>query len=449
MLNNIFIKIYKRFFSSAAPEVAGYRNSGGLQSTRIPAGVTGSGGPPPFRCESRVKRSFDPARHQGLCPDIAKLYRSRLNYHLILTDTCNLCCSYCRGKAFEATESDECVLEIDEDLPVDFEVEPELLYRFLKRDPDAVLTFYGGEPLLRPDLIREIVAHAPAKAFQLHTNGQLLHQLDPELVNRLTTILVSIDGPEELNDKNRGKGTFRTIMRNLNRIVDEGYSGEIIARMTVTEDTDLYSAVRYLAENDAFPFRSVHWQLDANFWHDYHTRKVEPWLIGQYNPGIRRLVDEWVDRMRKTGTVSKWYPFLDTMQDMLLGRASLLRCGCGHANYSILTDGHIVPCPCMVGMKEYYLGHIRTADPLNLRFVPVGGSCSDCTILDFCGGRCLYSAITHPWPEEGREMVCRTVRNLHDVICAALPEVRDLIRQGRICIQDFEHARYNSCEIIP
>jgi uncharacterized protein len=411
--------------------------------------LPGSGGPPPFTGESRFKTSFDPARHQGLCPNIAKLYVSRLNYHLILTDTCNLCCSYCREKAFEATEADGCVTVIDEELPVDFEVEPELLYRFLKRDPEAILTFYGGEPLLRPDLIQEIIEKAPIKAFQLHTNGQLFHNLDPEQVNRLQTILVSIDGPEELNDRNRGKGTFRTIMRNLNGIVERGFSGEIIARMTVTERTDIYSAVRYLTDNEEFPFRSVHWQLDANFWHDFHTREIEPWLIGQYNPGIRQLADAWVDHMRTSGEVLRWYPFLDTMQDMLLGRASLLRCGCGHANYTIQTDGHIVPCPCMVGMREYYLGHIRTADPQNLRFVPIGGSCSDCTILDFCGGRCLYSAITRPWPESGRKLVCSTVKNLHDTVRAALPAVQDLISQGQISIKDFEHARYNSCEIIP
>ncbi len=370
-------------------------------------------------------------------------------YHLILTDSCNLCCTYCRGKAFVIDPPDLPDIAIDEDLPVDLEVDLTDLYRFLAGDPDAVLIFYGGEPLLAMGLIREIARAAPVSALILHTNGTLLDCLEPAVVNRFDTILVSIDGPEELTDAHRGEGTFARVVRNSRNLMADGFSGEVIARMTVTEDTDIVEAVCYLTENDQFSFPAIHWQMDANFWNDYHMRDYAAWVRESYNPGISLLVELWVGEMRESGRVLRWYPFMDPIQDMLSSRSSMLRCGCGHANYSIMTDGHIAPCPIMVGMKDYYVGHVKTADPLHLPVMTVGDPCTGCGLLGFCGGRCLYSNIVRPWPEEGRKIVCETVENLYRALKAALPEVRALLDAGTIRMEDFRHRKYNSCEIIP
>ena len=123
-----------------------------------------------------------------------EVYRILLYYHLILTDNCNLCCSYCRGKAFECLEGEDEFGEIDCALPVELDIDLDLLYSFLARDSEAALTFYGGEPLLRMDLIEEIMHHAPVSKFLLHTNGVQLGRLKSEVVASLDTILVSIDG---------------------------------------------------------------------------------------------------------------------------------------------------------------------------------------------------------------------------------------------------------------
>lgn len=55
--------------------------------------------------------------------------------------------------------------------------------------------------------------------------------------------------------------------------------------MTLTEATGIAGAVRYLADNEQFPFASIYWQMDANFWYDYHQRDFGRWLIEYYNPG--------------------------------------------------------------------------------------------------------------------------------------------------------------------
>jgi uncharacterized protein len=375
-----------------------------------------------------------------------------LYFHLILTDECNLCCTYCRAKAFEEPgEKDDpsSRVEIDPTLPSDLDVNLDLLYDFLRKDPESTLTFYGGEPLMRADLIKTMVKDAPVHRFMMQTNGVLLDRLDPMTINRFSTILVSIDGNEALTNANRGSGTYRSIINNIKRIRRNGYNRELIARMTVNEGTDIVDAVRWLSDNPDYSFSSIHWQLDANFSHDFSHRQFAGWVTENYNPGIVRLIKLWVDHMETDGKVLRWYPFLDPMEDLLHGRQSLLRCGSGYANYSIMTDGHIAPCPVMIGMSQYYVGHVKDADPLNLPIIEVNGDCTNCRIRGFCGGRCLYSNITKPWRGDERRMVCSTVKNLHDGLTGALPRVKDLLAEGIICLSDFSHEKFNGCEIIP
>lgn len=396
----------------------------------------------------RVRRFAMPRIYRLPAPNYTGSF---MYFHLILTDDCNLCCSYCRAKAFlDLDESEgERAVEVDEHIPIELAFDPEVLYAFLRKDPTPTLTFYGGEPLLRADLVERIVKEAPVQQFMMQTNGLLLDRLSVDIINRFTTILVSIDGRKELTDANRGDAVYDRVMKNVRIIRANRYSGEIIARMTVTESTDIVDAVHWLAENPDHPFSSIHWQLDANFAGDFPKRQFADWVAGSYNPGIRTLVQDWADHMESTGIVLRWYPFLDPMEDLLLCRPSLLRCGSGHANYSIMTDGHIAPCPVMIGMKQYYVGHIREADPCQLDSVHVSGECLSCQILNFCGGRCLYSNITRPWGEAERRLVCGTVENLYAALTEALPRIRSLIASGTVTAEDFVHEKFNGCEIIP
>ncbi|NLX48858.1 MAG: TIGR04084 family radical SAM/SPASM domain-containing protein [Methanospirillum sp.] len=365
-------------------------------------------------------------------------------WHLILTDACNLCCSYCRGKAFWPHEEPGRPCAYDPSLPAELSFDLEDLASFLARDPDPTLTFYGGEPLLRPDLVEEVMARLPLCRFMLQTNGLLLHLLPAATLERFHTVLVSIDGPESLTDRHRGEGVYSRVLANVKRMTAGGFPGELIARMTVDEATGIEEAVLHC---DALPFSAVHWQIDANFWGDHSLRDFGRWARESYNPGIRRLVDAWVSRM-EDGRVPRWYPFLETTWDLLRNTPSRLRCGSGHANYTIQTDGIIVPCPVMTGMTAFYLGHVRDADPLRIPEIPVAG-CTGCEIASFCGGRCLYGSVTEPWPPAGRAEVCSTVRNLHDALVDVLPRVRAFLEEGTITPSDFDHVRFNGCEIIP
>jgi putative peptide-modifying radical SAM enzyme len=341
--------------------------------------------------------------------------------------------------------------DVDYSLPKKISYDVGLLDRFCKQDGDCVLIFYGGEPLLCLDEIRHIMDNVKAKHFIVQTNGLLLGDLEPEYVNRFHTILVSIDGDEALTDFYRGHGTFRKAIENLKLIRENGFEGEIVARMTVMEQTDIYKQVKWLLENDEFRFTSVHWQLNAGFWsRDFERRDFKRWSKKNYNPGIRKLVKYWVNHMEKEGVVLRLYPFLGVAQSFLLGEEkSLLRCGAGWINYAIQTDGHIIPCPSMWGMRDYYVGHINTADPLKLKKVFVDEPCAKCDVLGICGGRCLYTNITKRWETNAYKEVCKTVRNLIEAIYQEIPRIKSLIDKGKIRLEDFNFLKYNGCEIIP
>ncbi|NLV27500.1 MAG: TIGR04084 family radical SAM/SPASM domain-containing protein [Methanomicrobiales archaeon] len=370
-------------------------------------------------------------------------------FHLYITDSCNLACQYCRGKIFDTPELVRENITIDESIPAEISWELDDLYTFLSSDPDPVVTFIGGEPTLRCDLICRIMNEAPVSRYMIQTNGTFLYQLPPEIVNRFETILISIDGDQKITDRGRGEGTYQKVIKNIHHILSGGYQNELIARMTVTEQTSIRDAVLYLAHNPDHSFSSIHWQIDANFWNDYSTRSFEKWTRESYIPGLHQLARDWLNIIKHNKKVPKWYPFIDPTEDILLGRASRLRCGSGYANYSILTDGNIAPCPIMVGMKDYYAGSVFNSKADSLLVIPVRGKCKDCDIFNFCGGRCLYSSIMEPWPKEGADVVCQTVRALHDAIIGIVPEIQELISSKELTIEDFAHEKFNGCEIIP
>jgi len=374
-------------------------------------------------------------------------------FHVILTSDCNLQCKYCFGESlddFDEEFGDD--IEVDYDLPRNLNYDVALLDDFCRQDPDCVLTFYGGEPLMQMDKLRQIMDKVSPKHYMVQTNGLLLDKLESKYVNRFHTILVSIDGQEALTDAYRGAGTYRKVIDNLKLIRKNGFAGELIARMTIMEQTDIEKQVKYLLDNSDFSFTSIHWQLNAGFWgNDYQRRNFEEWTKTSYIPGVERLVHFWVDQIQNKGKVLKLYPILGIANSLLhQEKDCLMRCGGGWINYAIQTDGYIIPCPTMWGMKKYYLGHIKDSNPLELNKLYVSEKpCSQCSILGVCGGRCLYTNITKRWNDEAYSKVCFTVSQLIQAVESEIPRIQMIIKSGKVSLDDFDYLKYNGAEIIP
>jgi MoaA/NifB/PqqE/SkfB family radical SAM enzyme len=89
------------------------------------------------------------------------------------------------------------------------------------------MMWMGGEPLLKPKLLVEGVRLVPLNTVT--TNGTVpLIDLGPDVL-----YVVSLDGPEDLNDAIRGRGSYRKVMRNLERLPTD-FSSPVQVQCVVT-----------------------------------------------------------------------------------------------------------------------------------------------------------------------------------------------------------------------
>jgi putative peptide-modifying radical SAM enzyme len=372
-----------------------------------------------------------------------------VQFYITLTTKCNLECRYCYGKLCDDFGTTFENFAVDYDLPSDIQYPVSALQQFLKQDPDLTVIFYGGEPLLRIDVMKELMDTINAR-YIIQTNGLLLDQIEPEYLNRFHTILISIDGDEKLTDYYRGNGVYQKIMQNIHLLYAHNFQGELIARMTVMDQTEINKQAWYLLFNDDHPFSSVHWQLDALFWkNDFNKTRFTRWVTGTYNPQITQLIEKWVTYVEDKAQVPRIYPFVGLIYSMLTSESSQLRCGAGCTVYNIQTNGKISPCPVMAGMKDFYIGDIWHNTPFTLKNVSPGNPCVTCSLNSLCGGRCLYANITQLWGIEGFKLVCQTIQHLITTLQQHLPRITQLIEKKVISTSDFMYPQFNSCEIIP
>jgi uncharacterized protein len=372
-------------------------------------------------------------------------------WHLILTEKCNSNCRYCYEKSMEEFENGlQNKWDFELDVPCDSQVDVSKLKNFLDKDPDAVVIFYGGEPLLQIEKMKKIMDSVGEHVrFCMQTNGKLLNKLEEKYLKKFSKILVSIDGDKKRTDYNRGEGTYDLILENIKEIKSKGFEGEVVARMTISQEhSDLYEQVRHLVDLiDLRLFDSIHFQLDVGFYkNDFDSVKFKK-FVKEYNSSLTKLVDYWLALMR-SGRVVKIYPFLGIFESLYYNKKTKLRCGSGYINYTITTDGKITACPIMNNVKNFYCGSIDSE--LNeLKKFDVISPCTECEYLDLCGGRCLYSNHAKLWPVEGEKMICMTIKHLIEEVRRVMPEIKNLIDDEMISEEDFFYEKYFGPEIIP
>ncbi|MEA3558726.1 MAG: TIGR04084 family radical SAM/SPASM domain-containing protein [Candidatus Thermoplasmatota archaeon] len=356
-----------------------------------------------------------------------------MQYHVLTTERCNLNCSYCGGTR-----------ELP-GIPLDISYDMDDLVRFISKDKDAVIGFYGGEPLLNMEYMEKIMDRVPAKAFTLQTNGTLLQNIKDEYLHRLHSILVSLDGPEELTDSCRGKGTYSLVMENVRNIKERGFKGDLTARMTFSDQGDIHRDVNHLLKH----FDHVHWQLDV-FWSDLEKRgDIVSWL-DRYDKGVRELIKEFA-RAMKEGKVLGIVPFIPVLRTLITNEPHHIWCGSGMDSFSIMTSGSIEACPIAPELLYSNIGDIRSSRPESIRGSrPVGPPCSECDILWVCGGRCLYANQTMGWGKYLFDRVCLSTRRMIEGLEELVPEAEELMSSGVLKENSLDHPEINDgCEIIP
>ena len=129
---------------------------------------------------------------------------------LTLLNRCNYQCSYCYAEYYDRPGKDLPLAQIKQILD---ELEKAGTFR---------VNLVGGEPMIRPD-IEEIVDYGNQKGFcmVMTTNGYFVRK-KMNVVKKLYSVCISLDGDEAANDANRGKGTFQKTMDGIEACRENG-----------------------------------------------------------------------------------------------------------------------------------------------------------------------------------------------------------------------------------
>jgi len=346
-------------------------------------------------------------------------------YIIFLTAKCNLKCKYCGGSIPSSV------------MPSEIKYSLKDLKDFISSDSEPSIAFYGGEPLLRIDLMKRVMDEIEAKHFIIQTNGLFLKRVEEEYIRRFSSVLVSIDGRREVTDFYRGRGVYDAVIENVRRIKDI-FRGELIARMVAAEKTDIFRDVTHLLSLDLFTH--VHWQLNAvwspsELWSDFKS-----W-VRRYNAGISKLVDFWVNEMRR-GRVLGIVPFLGVAKALLGYENTSPPCGAGVNAFAITTDGRVLACPVCADFDWNVLGDLKRGI---IRSVEILEPCRSCEYSKICGGRCLFFNRERLWGSEGFELVCSTTKHLIREIERVKDVAIKLCGKEKLIYPKFN----NTTEIIP
>lgn len=147
---------------------------------------------------------------------------------LQVTQQCNLKCNYCpySGSYYNRQHNDK---------HMSFDIAKKAIDFYIRHSfdlPVIQIGFYGGEPLIEFELIKEIVDYCKRMCVgkEIHyfmtTNGTLLTEEKIKFLMENNFILtISLDGPRQYHDRNRHKvddsGTFDTVMKNISKLYEQ------------------------------------------------------------------------------------------------------------------------------------------------------------------------------------------------------------------------------------
>ena len=277
---------------------------------------------------------------------------------IFLTERCNLACGYCYQR--NLPNKRDLNIKTGEEI-IDF--------LFSNVGEYLSIAFFGGEPLLKFDLLKHLVEYGKEKAklyslkenkkkfrisFSINTNGTIIDREKIEYLrkNRIGMVL-SLDGTPEAHDLRRrdssGKGCFHLLKKNIPLLMED--PRQVHIRMTVSPETvdKMYEGARFI---HFLGFRSLAVAMDrsSDLW-DENKREI---FRNQY----KEIVDWYMEKLREGSRFS--------MVDLDFGAISLdfpyrekgMPCNAGMEGIAIDPDSVIFPCYRFVGFKGTEIGNI-------------------------------------------------------------------------------------------
>ncbi len=265
------------------------------------------------------------------------------------------------------------------------------------------LDFFGGEPMLGFDVVRQTVEYArslEAQAgkrfrFTITTNCMLLDDDSISFINKeMSNVVLSLDGRPGVNDAMRicpdGSGSYEAVVENCRRLLEHRGYRDYYVRGTFTKwNLDFAEDVLHLA-NQGFDQLSIEPAICPSERPYALTEADLPVIFAEY--------DRLAERMANPRPGDKPFNFFHFMLDLNQGPCAVKRlrgCGSGNEYVAITPEGDIYPCHQFVGIEEYRMGNLHEGSfnpTLKADFARASvydkPDCAGCWAKFYCSGGC-------------------------------------------------------------
>jgi uncharacterized protein len=301
------------------------------------------------------------------------------------------------------------------------------------RNDRVTFTFHGGEPLLAgAEFYRQALPMLASGLEHLRPEFALqsnLWLMTPELADILAQYHIpvgsSIDGPEAINDSQRGVGYFKKTMQGYELAKAHGVEVRFICTFTAASVKRKDEIFRFFLEN-GFTMK-LHPALPS-----IKSNQPGQWALdpAEYGELLVYLLDQYLDHLGE----------IEIMNINDLFRCVFTRHGsvctfvdCVGSTFAIGPDGDIYPCYRFIGMPDYCFGNVADRPSMEdiqktgawqrmKRFTEyVDTACGQCSHIRYCRGGCPYNAIVaHGGVDKGVDCNCAAYKRIFDEITERL-----------------------------
>ncbi len=323
---------------------------------------------------------------------------------LNISHDCNLRCEYCFASSGDFGNGRSLMTSETGTRAVEFLIEKSGDRKELEID------FFGGEPLLNFEVLRQIIEYARLReeecgkkfVFTITTNGTLLNDEYIDFINReMSCVVLSADGRKGINDRMRknadGQGCYDTIIPLYQKLVKGRKKGSYYVRGTYTKYNLDFSDDVFCLYDNGFDCISIEPVI---------SKSDKPYSITECDlPEIFREYEELAMRISqkiKEGKDINFFHFKFDLDNEPCTLRQIRGCGCANEYIAATPDGSIYPCHMFVGIPQFRMGNIYTNEldtsimkSFSNADIHTKTECSKCWAKFYCSGGCNANNYLH------------------------------------------------------
>lgn len=320
---------------------------------------------------------------------------------LHIAHDCNLACKYCFAEEGEYHGRRALMSAEVGKKALDFLIAHSGTRRNLEVD------FFGGEPLMNWQVVKEIVAYGREQEklhnkhfrFTVTTNGVLLNDDIQEFINQeMDNVVLSLDGRKEVNDAMRpfrtGAGSYDLIVPKFQKMADSRNQERYYVRGTFTRNNlDFSEDVKHFTEL-GFKQMSIE-PVVGDETDPYAIREEDlPKIFEEYDKLAQYVIEK-----EKKGEGFNFFHFMIDLEGGPCLSKRLSGCGSGTEYLAVTPWGDFYPCHQFVGDEEFLMGNVEEgitkpeiADAFRGCNVYTKEKCRTCFARFYCSGGCMANA---------------------------------------------------------